>query len=311
MGKGMMCVTGHGVAGRARVIGLLLGVLLMSASCGASLTPTALPTSTMAPAPAAASPTATGCVGAACSSPLTPSPAFTSTATMPTASPPTPLVASPTVSGTPVVPAVSASPPSASNVLYVADFRTWFTGKEGGQYPLSASVDPTTGEYHLALTDPQGGYVNYRAAPEDRTFKDFQLDVDMRRVEGPEQGFFGVVFRVQPPVPGARMIERYFLAISGDGYLTFNHIGADGTVVRVAPRTEVSAIAKGDLVNHLTVICQGYEFTVAVNGHTVGTYTGPVNVAGLVGVTVGTVPSSAQSKRIEVVFSNLVLTEVP
>lgn len=204
-----------------------------------------------------------------------------------------------------------ASPTSASNILYVADFRTWFAGEEGGQYPLRASVDPNTGAYHLALTDPQGGYVNYRTAPEARIFTDFRLDVEMRRLEGSDQGFYGVVFRVQPAVPGMRMIDRYFLAISGDGFLTFNHIGADGTVARVAPRTEVPAIAKGGLANHLTVVCNGLQFTVTINGQTVGTYTGPASAAGSVGVTVGTVPSSTRPNNIEVAFSNLVISSVP
>jgi hypothetical protein len=310
MGKGMMRVTGHGVAGRARVIGLLLGVLVMTASCGASSTPSALPTLTIAPAPAALSPTATGCVGAACSSSLTPSPAFTATATMPAATSPTPLAANPTASGTPATPTVSASPPSASNALYVADFHTWFTGEVGGQYPLRASVDPTTGEYRLALTDPQGGYVNYRTAPEDQTFKDFKLDVDLRRVAGSDKGFYGVVLRVQAALPRARTIERYLVTISADGFLTFNHIAADGTVTRVAPRTELPEIAKGNASNHLTIVCKGEDFTVSVNGKVLGPFRGPLATGGTVGVYLGTTPG-ATPNDLEVAFSNFTISEAP
>lgn len=310
MGKGKMGVTGHGVAGRARVIGLLLGVLVMSASCGSSPSPTALLTPTLASAPAMASPTPTGCAGAACSSPITPSLAFTAPATMPTATPTATLVASPTVSGTPATPAVSASPPSASNVLYVADFRTWFTGEEGGQYPLRASVDPTTGEYRLALTNSQGGYVNYRTAPEDHTFKDFKLDVDLRRVAGSDRGFYGVVLRVQPALPGARTIERYLVTISADGFLTFNHIAADGTVIRVAPRTEIPEIAKGNGPNHLTIVCKGEVFTVSVNGKVLGPFRGPLATGGAVGVYLGTTPG-ATPNDLEVAFNNFTISEAP
>ncbi len=200
---------------------------------------------------------------------------------------------------------------ASSTILYRADFRTWFAGEEGGQYPLRAGVDASTGEYRLALTDPQGGYVNYRTAPEEHVFKDFQLDVDVRRVQGPDQGFYGVVFRVQSAVPGAKMIERYLLIISGDGFLTFNHIGADGTVVRVAPRTEVSAIVEGSRTNHLTIVCKGTTFRLAINGQNLGTYTGPAASGGSVGVTIGTVPSSTRPNNVEAAFSNLVLSSIP
>lgn len=310
MGKGKMRITGHRVAGRARVIGLLLGVIVISASCGSLPSPTALPTPTIAPATAMTSPTATGCVGAACSNPFTPSPAFTATATMPTATPPTPLAASPAIFSTPSTPALSSSPTSASNVLYVADFRTWFTGEEGGQYPLRASVDPATGEYRLALTDPQGGYVNYRTAPGNITFKDFKLDLDLRRIAGSNKGFYGVVLRVQVALPGARTIERYLVTISADGFLTFNYIAADGTVTRVALRTELPEIAKGNAPNHLTIVCKGDDFTVSVNGRVLGPFRGPLATAGAVGVYLGTTPG-ATPNDLEVGFSNFAISEAP
>lgn len=292
---------------------VVLTVLLALAGCGASPSPSAIPLPTVTPA--ASSTTRTGCIGAECagSSP-TPLPA---TAVLTTTAPPTPPPPTPAAvvrTAVPVVSpsrAVTVSATASSTILYRADFRTWFTGEEGGQYPVRAGVDVSTGEYRLALTDPQGGYVNYRTAPEEHAFKDFRLDVDVRRVQGPDQGFYGVVFRIQSAVPGAKMIERYLLTISGDGFLTFNHIGADGTVVRVAPRTEVPVIAKGSKTNHLTIVCKGTTFTLAINGQDVGTYIGPGASGGSVGVTIGTVPSNIRPNNVEAAFSNLVLSSIP
>ena len=296
---------------RAPSIALLLAGLLATVACGASPQPTATigPTPTATTQPAAAS--RTTCVGAGCPG-ASPTPMVAAVDTPTAAAPTATLAPTATIAATTTVARPtggSATPGSA--VLYRADFRTWFLGEEGGQYPLRATFDTATGEYRLALSDPQGGYVNYRTAPGDQRFADFQLDVDVRRLQGPSQGFFGVVFRVQPAVPGAKMIERYFLAISSDGFLTFNHIGADGAVVRVAPRTEVPGIARGELTNHLTVICKGTDFTVLINGQTVGTYSGPAAVAGSVGLTVGTVPSSSRPNNIEVGFSNLTISSIP
>ncbi len=291
---------------------VVLAVLMALTGCGASPSPSAMTLPTVIPA--ASLTTRTGCIGAECVGPSpTPLPAtavLTATAP-PTPAPPTPLavvrtavpVASPSRAAT-------MSPTASSSVLYRADFRTWFTGEEGGQYPLRASVDASTGEYRLVLTDPQGGYVNYRTAPEEPVFKDFRLDVDVRRIVGPDKGFYGVVFRVQPAVPGAKTIERYLLTISGDGFLTFNQISADGTVVRVAPRAEVPAVAKGDRINHLTLVCKGTELSLTLNGQLHGVFTGSLTTGGTVGVYVGTVPGP-EPNTLDVAFSNLVISRLP
>ena len=298
------------LARRAPTFALLLAGMLAIVACGASPLPSATmgPTSTVATVPTSAS--RTTCVGAGCpgASPTptiaaltTPTAVTTATLAAPTATTAaTATVTRPTI-GTATL---------GSTVLYRADFRTWFLGEEGGQYPLRASIDPGTGEYRLALTGQEGGYANYRTVPDEEVFKDFQLDIDLRKVAGPDRGFYGVVFRVQPAIPGTRTIERHLLAISGDGFLTFNHIAADGTVIRVAARTESPTIATGNAPNHLTIVCRGTDFAVSVNRQLVGTFVGPSAVGGTVGVYVGTVPG-ATPNTIELAFSNLVISKLP
>lgn len=310
MGGDTRNVCRHVAVRRALHSVALLAGLAATIGCGAASMPSATPGPTATTVAAAASVARTPCVGPGCpqasSTPTaagtaspTIAPLATSSATIPA-----------TATATPATRGTVGTATPGGKVLYRADFRNWYVGEEGGQYPLRASVDPKTGEYHLSLTDPQGGYVNYRTAPENQVFKDFQLDMDLRRVAGPDNGFYGVVFRVQPAVPGAKTIERYLLTVSGDGFLTFNHIAADGSVTRVAPRTESPAIAKGSASNHLTVVCKGTQFTVSVNGQAIGTFTGPLATGGTVGVYAGTVPG-ATPNNIEVAFSNLVLVEAP
>ena len=298
------------LAKRAPTIALLLAGLLATVACGASPQPTATigPTPIATTQPAAAS--RTTCVGAGCPG-ASPTPTVAAleapTAAAPTASiAPTATIAATTTVARPT--GGTATPGSA--VLYRADFRTWFLGEEGGQYPLRTSVEPGTGEYRLALTGQEGGYANYRTIPDKQEFTDFQLDIDLLKIAGPDRGFYGVVFRVQPAVPGAQTIERYLLAISGDGFLTFNHIAADGTVVRVAPRTQTPTIETGGVPNHLTLVCKGTDFTVSVNRQQVGSYVGPTASGGTAGVYVGTVPGPAPN-TIELAFSNLIISRLP
>lgn len=298
------------LAKRAPTIALLLAGLLATVACGASPQSTATigptPTATMQPTAASR----TTCVGAGCpgvSSTPTTAALYSPTATAPIPS----IVPTATAAATTTIarPTGGIATPE-STILYRADFRTWFLGEEGGQYPLHTSVEPGTGEYRLALTGQEGGYANYRTVPDKQIFTDFQLDLDLRKIAGPDKGFYGVVFRVQPAVPGSQTIERYLLAISGDGFLTFNHIAADGTVVRVAPRTQTPIIATGGAPNHLTIVCRGIDFTVSVNRQLVGTYVGPTASGGTVGVYVGTVPGPSPN-TIELAFSNLVISRLP
>ena len=298
------------LAKRVPALALLLAGLLATGACGSAPAPTAalVPTSAAAAQPTAAS--RTTCVGAGCPGNV-PSPTLsapnTPTAVVPTASiTPTMTAAATTTVARPT----NGTATPGTTILYRADFATWFLGEEGGPYPLRASIDPRTGEYRLALIGQEGGYANYRTVPDTLTFADFQLDLDLRKLSGPDKGFYGIVFRVQPAIPGAQTIERYLLAISGDGFLTFNHIAADGTVTRVAPRTETSAIATGSAPNHLTIVCRGTGFTVSVNRQLIGSFVGPSALGGTVGVYAGTVPGPSPN-TLELAFSNLIISKLP
>jgi hypothetical protein len=203
------------------------------------------------------------------------------------------------------------STPSTPTALYRADFANWFSGQEGGEFPLRASLDPASGEYRLALVGPQRGYGNYRTIPDERRFADFQLDIDLRKVAGPDNAVYGVVFRVQPALPGARTYQRYSFVVTGSGTYSVTLVNPDGPATVIAPRTASPAIARGNENNHLTVVCRATQITVAVNGETMGTFTGPVVSAGTVGLYISEISTSSTEPLLEVAFSNLVISEAP
>lgn len=223
-----------------------------------------------------------------------------------TTRPPTPTVPAPTAI---VVATAAASTPVAP--IYTADFATWFSGTESAPFPFRAGFESASGEYRLALTDARRGYVYYRSVPDGRTFGDFRLDIDARRVAGPDNGVYGVVFRIQPPVAGASTFERYNFTVTPEGFYSLNLIKTDGTATIVAPRAASPAINKEDAVNRLTVIARGTQITLAINGQTIGTFSGPVAGPGGVGVYVGNPPNSAAPVGMEAGFSNLRIATAP
>lgn len=270
---------------------------------------------------------------AACSG-AAPSP--TSSVPILTPSPTAPLV-SPTIAPTPtatILPTVTFQPPTATAfpatstaqipistatiptptptaLAYTADFAAWFSGTESTPFPFRAGFDLASGEYRLALTDARRGYVYYRPSPDGRTFGDFRLDIDVRRVAGPDNGVYGVVFRIQSPLAGAATFERYNFTITPDGFYSLALIKTDGTATVIAPRAASSAIKQGNALNHLTVIATGNQLTLSINGEALGTFNGPVAGPGGVGVYVGNPPNSASAIGIEAGFSNLHIAIAP
>lgn len=218
-----------------------------------------------------------------------------------------------TVTPTPTaIPTSAATATPAPAILYSTDFTNWFQGEESGPYPARTSRDPQTGEYRVALIGPQRGYVNYRLGSDEQQFADFQLDVDARKVAGPDNGIYGVVFRVQPAVPGAKSYEYYSFVITADGYYTLSLVNTEGRGTAVAPRGTHPAIVKGNGVNHLTVVCRETQITLAVNGQLLGTFTGSLTAAGMFGPYVGELSTTSTAPLMDVAFSNLlVISSVP
>lgn len=220
----------------------------------------------------------------------------------------------PTATIPPSTVAVSAPPiqSTPATVLYAADFASWFSGAETEPFPFRASLNPATGEYHLALTDPARTYGYVRYAPEQRGFTDFRLEVTARRIAGPDNGgSYGVVFRAQAQGADGQIAARYlFLIQPAEGTFALNLIDASGHATSVAPRTASAAIGRGNAINHLTVVCRTDRITLAINGQTVGTYRATVSGAGAIGVTVANPANAAGPMGMEAAFGELRVSAV-
>jgi len=225
--------------------------------------------------------------------------------------PPTATAFSPTSTAPPPTVTVAATTIAPATPVYTANFASWFSGSVFAPLPFRASFEPTSGEYRLALSDARRGYVYYRPSPDERTFEDFRLDIDARRVAGPDNGVYGVVFRIQPPITGAATFERYNFTVTPDGFYALTLIKADGTATAIAPRAISSAIRKGDAANHLTIVAKGNQLTLTINGQAIGTFSGPIVDPGGIGVYVGNPPNSTSPVGMEAGFSNLRVSATP
>ncbi len=168
------------------------------------------------------------------------------------------------------------SPPTSNAAV---NFSTW-TVEETKTY--RASYDRAASEYHLALLLDSGGWTV--SAPDLQTTADFTLDVDVRRVAGPDFGEYGVAFRSQQPVAGDPNNLRYAFRINSMGQYTLLQINADNSNTTIQSLTTSPAIKKGGVPNHLTVICKGETVTLAVNGTTLGMWKVALVKPGTVGV---------------------------
>ncbi len=284
--------TGRRSARLHRSLAALLAAPLLCGGAGAFLltrggdaTPTALPAAVVTTTTGAV-PTATPTMAPA----TTPSPAITPTTTA-TPLPTTPPTASPTVVPTPAG-------------GYAANFATWPTGDQGN---VRTRFDPAGGEYRVALLGRRDGRSLY--APGESRFDDFTLEVDARRVGGPEEDGYGLVFRRQPRGPNDVTNARYIFYVTTNGFYRLYLVNANGTTQDIQPPTPSSAIRRGAAANHLTVTCRGNRITLAVNGQTLGTYNATVTGAGEIGIVVA-VPDDATraGPGIDAAFSNLRLT---
>lgn len=201
--------------------------------------------------------------------------------------------------------------PTPNSAVYKADFANWDSGVKGAPYPARLSYDAATHEYLIALTEATRAYAYQVYSPDPQKFADFQLDVDARRVAGPVNGSYGVLFRIQPRSANDKANADVALLVHPDEqYFALNLLMADGTGKNIS-KGNTAAISKGDATNHLTVVCQGDSVTVAINGHPVGSYSTTLLTAGAVGLVVSSPPNPSGPVGTQAAFANLRISPVP
>jgi hypothetical protein len=204
---------------------------------------------------------------------------------------------------TPIAP-VSAAPHATTPL----DFGAWPVDAVDGRYAASRAFDPADGSYQVALTNPALGYFVTFYAPAQPRYSDLTLDVDARRLEGPDDTAAGLVARVTsygPPLIGD---ASYVFLVRADGAATLFFDAPDGARHVLLPVTPFAAIHRGDAPNHLRLTCRGATITIAVNGTTLGTYPAEAAWPGRFGVATERATAGAAAR---VAYTNLVVSPAP
>ena len=163
----------------------------------------------------------------------------------------------------------------------------WWTGTDGGKQAWHEDS-----AYHVGLTTGDTTYWTRYTVP--GRIGDFQLDIDIAQIEGPNDNGFGVVFR------NYCYNNYYYFLISGDGYMTFRKV-VDGHRTDIQSWTQCAAVTQGNATNHLTIIADGSQFRFFVNDTEVLQATDSALATGYLGVMV----KSYGVPGVHVAFDNL------
>jgi hypothetical protein len=225
----------------------------------------------------------------------TPTATLTATATI-TAMPT--LVPSPTLTftaqPTPTLFATATPKPApTTGTLLMDDFRDASRWDSESSQDVECGVQG--GEYRFLVHTPDQVYwVNPVKAYD---FSDCAIDVDVRRVAGPEDNEYAILARYQP--------DDSFYAFSASSDGTFAVLLYQGAKWHeIVPWTPAQVVRGGEATNHLRVELRGPQLRLYVNGVLLAYVEDPTLRSGTLGLLAGT----GTEAEVEVRFANLRVT---
>jgi hypothetical protein len=175
--------------------------------------------------------------------------------------------------------APTARPTSASGLLFEDDFSD----------PKSGWGTRTVPNYEVGYVDGEYGIVVHKTQQEawavapQLSLDNFSVQVDARRVSGPEDNDFGLLVRYQEDSD-----DFYALTISSDGFFSAQ-LRQGEAWEELVKWTESPAIQKGEkAINRLKVECRGAEMRFYANGALLITLQDSTLSGGTLGLMAGT-----------------------
>ncbi|HOT92713.1 MAG TPA: protein kinase [Anaerolineae bacterium] len=178
--------------------------------------------------------------------------------------PPTEAPGRPTLTPRPThTPVVSIAAPAGWSLAFADDFQdnahAWVVGSYTEAWgAMSRVIADGVYTWEINAVQSVGRWCTLEITPT----ADFYLMVDARRVKGPPDAGYGLVFR-------HRDGNYYLFSIRDDGFFNFN-LWYDFTWNAIIDWTGTLAIRPGE-VNQLAVLAEGTQFTFSINGETVAT----------------------------------------
>lgn len=149
--------------------------------------------------------------------------------------------------------------PRSGDVLFQDSFEHPSSGWDQYQGP-DYRADYGNGTYRFEILEPN---TTAWSTP-NLSLRDVQIEVDVRKVSGPDDNLFGVLCRYQD---GSNF---YFFLVSSDGYVGIG-IRQEGQSRLLGSDTMLPhpAVRTSSMPNHLTIRCVASSLELAVNGEPV------------------------------------------
>lgn len=155
-------------------------------------------------------------------------------------------------------------------------------------------MDYDSGGFRILVRQP---LLNYWSTP-DRNFGDVRVEVDVTRLNGPEQNRAGLICRYQRG-------DYYFFIISSDGFYAIGKFIGGQTLLLGQTEMKPSEAVQPDAVNHLRADCIGDSLTFYVNFNEVAFVQDSDFANGDIGVLAG----SFSEPGVDVLFQNFVVIQ--
>ena len=186
-------------------------------------------------------------------------------------------------------------PPESGDVLFFDDFSaraSWDTWNEE-----QSIVDYSSGGLRFFINQPNYDYWSIL----DEYFEDTKIDVDVSKVNGPEDNSFGVLCRYK------NQKNYYQFLVSSDGYFGIVKV-LDGQRSVISSEQlqydEVIVSGNGGL-NHIQAVCLGSSLTLSINGVLLASAYDTDLIEGKVGLAAGT----NAERAVDVLFDNFRVTQ--
>jgi hypothetical protein len=171
--------------------------------------------------------------------------------------------------------------------------------------------DPTSGFLSLrdeeGITDyDQGGYRIKVDKPEwffwvesGRTFTDVKIEIDAKKIGGPDSNEYGVICRYQDEN------NFYFFTVTSDGYYGVSkQLEDEISLIGMTELISSSAINQADGENHFTVVCDGNKLQFFVNETLLAELVDDTFPSGDIGM----IAASGDDPGTDILFDNLRVT---
>ena len=185
---------------------------------------------------------------------------------------------------------------SGPTVLFKDDFSNSSSG--WSSYSDEEGVnDYTDGGYRIFVNKTQW----YFWTNPERSFTDTIIEVDGKKIAGPDENDYGVICRYTDDA------NFYFFTVGSDGYYAISKFvnGEESLVGMEEMQFNDSIIKGGDATNRIKVTCAGSGLTLEVNG----TILADVVDSDLATGDVGLIAGSYDTAGVDILFDNIVVTK--